>query len=281
MPPSSFHPPLATPATSEYSQEMGLLGKASSFAQRVSTRLRVMQQGQLPSFALYLPFVAGKSGIEIGGPSRVFQPGRALPVYRQIGTLDNCDFSKSTVWAKHSEDFFFNPEKAPGKTFFCDGSALDPVPGSSYDVVLSAHNLEHFANPVKALKEWWRVLKPNGALVLVLPDYRKTFDHRREPTAVDHMFRDYEQNTGEEDLTHLPEILARHDLQRDPGAGSREAFQQRAQDNFSNRCMHHHVFDERNSAELLSRSGYDVLAADLAVPFDICLLARKNSARPF
>jgi SAM-dependent methyltransferase len=240
---------------------------------RISRRIKLMRQGKLKNFERYLPYVSGKSGLEIGGPSGLFQRGNVLPIYDEIETLDNCDFSKATVWAKHTEAFNFNPKKAPGKTLFCEGSSLVDVPDSTYDVLLSAHNLEHFANPIKALNEWQRVLRPSGALVLVLPDYRETFDHLREPTSVDHMFDDFEGDTGEDDLTHLEEILDKHDLRRDVAAGSPQDFQKRSLENFSNRCLHHHVFDETNSCELLSRIGFNVLAVDLALPFHICILA--------
>ena len=253
---------------------MSVFENGISLLRRVRTRLRVIKQGRLQSFGTYRPYVSGKKGLEIGGPSGLFGRGKALPLYNEIGSLDNCDFSKSTVWANHSEEFNFNPAKQSGHTFFCDGSALIDIPDATYDVVLSAHNLEHFANPVKALKEWRRVLRPTGALVLVLPNYRETFDHLRQPTHVDHMFDDFEQNMGEDDLTHLPEILEKHDLTRDRAAGSREEFRKRCMNNISNRCLHHHVFDERNSRELLSRSGFDVLTVDLAAPFHICILAR-------
>jgi SAM-dependent methyltransferase len=241
---------------------------------RISRRIKLMRQGRLKNFGTYLPYVYGKGGLEIGGPSAIFKRGNVLPIYEQIGTLDNCDFSKSNVWANHTESFTFDPQKASGKTLFCEASALVDVSDSSYDFVLSSHNLEHLANPIKVLREWQRVLRPDGALVLVLPYYRETFDHRRKPTSVDHMFHDYEENTGEDDLKHLSEILEKHDLARDPGAGSWENFHQRSLDNISNRCLHHHVFDEHNSRELLSRVGFEVLDLDLALPFHICILAR-------
>ena len=41
----------------------------------------------------------------------------------------------------------------------------------------------------------------------------------------------------------------------DPGVSSAEAFHRRSLDNFNNRCLHHHVFDEANSRELLTRCG--------------------------
>jgi SAM-dependent methyltransferase len=252
------------------------LQRGISYLQDLNMRLRVRLQGRLKHFENYLPFVQGKCGLEIGGPSEVFRRGHLLPIYEQISKLDNCDFSESTVWTKHTESFVFDQEKTPGKTLFCDGSALVIVPDSTYDVLLSSHNLEHFANPVKALKEWQRVLKPTGALVLVLPYYRGTFDHRRQPTSVDHMFHDFEQNTGEDDLTHLPEILEKHDLRKDLAAGSLQEFHARSLDNLSNRCLHHHVFDERNGRELLSRVGFEVLSIDLALPHHLCILACKN-----
>ena len=40
----------------------------------------------------------------------------------------------------------------------------------SYDTVHSSHCLEHMHNPEKALLEWWKIIKPGGYLVLVVPD---------------------------------------------------------------------------------------------------------------
>jgi ubiquinone/menaquinone biosynthesis C-methylase UbiE len=183
------------------------------------------------------------------------------------------------VWAKHSHTFLFNTMKAPGKTILSEGSALNGVSDSTYDFVLSSHNLEHFANPVKALEEWRRVTKPGGALILALPYYKDTFDHRRQPTSVKHMLDDFEQNTSEDDLTHLSEILAKHDLTKDLPAGSKEDFHKRSLDNFSNRCLHHHVFDEQNSRELLSAVGFEALLIETVVSPHILILARMNLQR--
>ncbi|MES2392875.1 MAG: class I SAM-dependent methyltransferase [Acidobacteriota bacterium] len=233
----------------------------------------------IPNFKSYLPFVAGKAGLEIGGPSAIFRSGKALPLYSQIASLDNCDFSSSTVWADHDKQFQFSPEKAPGKSFFCEGSELTPIPDHSYDFLLSSHNLEHFANPLKALQEWKRVLRPGGALILVLPYYKRTFDHRRSPTPVSDMWSDFERNIGEDDLSHLPEILAKHDHSRDRAAGSVADFERRSRENFNNRCLHHHVFDENNSRELLTSAGFNVHAVDLSCTIDICLLATVADAK--
>lgn len=225
----------------------------------------------------YVKQVAGKRGIEIGGPSGVFGPNSPLELYGAVQSLDNCNFSSSTVWAEQEPEFQFDPDKAPGRSYFCEGSDMAPVASAGYDFVLSSHNLEHFANPAKALKEWLRILKPGGALVLALPDRRWTFDHRREPTDVDHMMADYAGNIGEDDLTHLPEIFEKHDLSMDPGAGTPENFRERSLDNLTHRCLHHHVFDKSNTRELLERVGYRVLSLDRAEPNHLLVLAVAKS----
>lgn len=220
-----------------------------------------------------------KTGLEIGGPSEVFCRSRSwLPVYRHIGRLDNCDFSSKTIWAGHSEQFSFDAQKVPGKNIFCDGSDLATVNDETYDFILSSHNLEHFANPVKALKEWQRVTVKGGVLILVLPNYRHTFDHRRQPTAVSHMMADFEQNTAETDLSHLADILENHDLDLDPGAGTSDNFRMRSLGNYENRCLHQHVFDEQNIGELLTTLGMKVLALETAWPFHIFAIARMPEA---
>jgi len=238
-------------------------------------RIGIFAQKYPSSLGPAVRLVKGKIGIEIGGPSDFFRNwNHPLPIYKKIGSLDNCDFSRNTTWTSHADSFVFHPRKAPGKTIFSEGSSLTAVRDGTYDFILSCHNLEHFANPVKALKEWQRIARPGGALVLVLPNYLGTFDHRRKLTLVAHMLEDFDRNTQEDDLTHLPEILRDHDLSEDPGAGTLEEFRERSLNNFQNRCLHHHVFDENNSRDLLTAIGINVLSVETVPTCHIILLAR-------
>ncbi len=55
-----------------------------------------------------------------------------------------------------------------------------PLADSSVDRILMVHALEHSENPQETLQEMWRVLAPNGRLVVVVPNRRgmwSRFEH--------------------------------------------------------------------------------------------------------
>lgn len=51
-----------------------------------------------------------------------------------------------------------------------DATYMKGVPDESYDLVHSSHCLEHINECSKALRNWWRLVKPGGHLVVVVPD---------------------------------------------------------------------------------------------------------------
>ncbi len=165
----------------------------------------------------------GKTGLEVGGPSRFFT--RQLPLYRVAQAIDQLNFSADTVWslAHASKPAHPAPSLSRGRTIICDGTDLRKVPDGRYDFVLSCHNLEHIANPLQALAEWARVIRPGGHLLLIVPSKIANFDHRRPYTSFEHLIEDFQHQVDEHDMTHLDEILALHDLSRDPRGGHRGA----------------------------------------------------------
>jgi SAM-dependent methyltransferase len=224
----------------------------------------------------------GKTGIEFGGPSSIFGPRGIFPVYSLAACIDNCNFDYRTLWEGDitpQSGFLFDKQRAPGKQFVAEASDLGFVPDGTYDFVLSSHMLEHSANPLKVLREWLRLLKPGGALFLVLPHRDGTFDHRRPVTSLQHLVEDFERQMGEDDLTHLPEILELHDLRRDPEAGAFNTFKARSERNLDNRGLHHHVFDTRLAVELLDYLGLQIRAVESTYPFHIAVLATQLEAR--
>jgi SAM-dependent methyltransferase len=225
----------------------------------------------------YIDCVAGKRGLEVGGPSAVFRTGGLIPLYEFVGALDNCNFSSQTIWAKHESGltFRYSEHKPVGRQYLTEGGDLHEIPDECYEFVLSCHMLEHSANPLRALNAWKRILKPSGPLLLLLPNKAMTFDHKRPVTPLAHLIEDLEAGTTEEDLTHLPEILRLHDIQRDPEAGGYENFKARSERNAEFRGMHQHVFDPPLVRAMLEHANFSVELLRTAYPNHIIAIARK------
>jgi SAM-dependent methyltransferase len=218
------------------------------------------------------------TGLEIGGPSKIFGPQGSIPVYPLAINIDNCNFSRDTVWEgaiREGNNFIFDEGRVPGRQYVVEAGNLQGIEDASYDFVLSSHCIEHLANPLQGLAEWTRVLKNNGLLVLVVPHKDGTFDHRRPVTSLEHMVHDFDIQTGEDDMTHLEEILSLHDRSIDSGAGNFQIFPDRSMRNFENRCLHHHVFDTHLAVAMVDHMGLQLLAVEVLRPMHIVLIARK------
>jgi len=258
-------------------RKQGIMGVTRA----ISMRLRKLLARRARSFSVYKSAFIGKIGIEIGGPSQVFSRRGIFPVYPLAEHLDNCNFSKSTVWEddiKQGQTFRFDRRKPVGRQYIIEATAMECLNSGAYDFVLSSHVLEHVANPILALSEWKRLLADDGVLVLLLPDKKYTFDHRRPLTTMEHLIADFETGVRDDDLTHLPEILALHNLKRDSEAGDFEAFKKRSTRNFENRCLHQHVFDADLAAKLVEYMGLKVHAVEEIYPHHILVLAKKTAA---
>jgi SAM-dependent methyltransferase len=249
-----------------------------------SSTLRAVLSNLLNKLALapwqqpYLAAIKQRSGLELGGPSTIFQKGKLLPVYETLARLDCCNFAGQTLWRNDIVDgapFEFSPRKPAGKQYIREATDLSGIANASYDFVLASHVIEHVANPLRSMAEISRILIDQGTLILVLPHKDGTFDHKRPVTSLAHIEDDLEKNTPETDMTHLEEWLALVDLERAPEAKPFEAFKARSLKNYENRGMHHHVFDARAAVTLTDRAGFQIESVDLALPFHIIVLARK------
>ena len=230
---------------------------------------------KIPKASIYIAHVAGKDGIEIGGPSHLFNS--RLPLYGKIKNLDGVNFSQQTIWEgtiREGKSFRWHGDQK-GWQFIADGTSLPQISSESYEFILSSNCLEHIANPLKALEEWKRILKRNGALIIILPNKESNFDHRRLVTPFNHLLEDYNNNTTEQDLTHLDEILELHDLRLDLPAGDIENFKRRSLDNFKNRTLHHHVFDLDTMSQMIEQLGLRCVQKT-STKTDFFLLAVKD-----
>lgn len=124
-----------------------------------------------PESATAHKFLDGLSGIEIGGASH--NPFN-------IAGCRNVDYTDDmTTRFKQSE------RELAGKPLPVDVVAAGdnlPFPEASLDYVLSSHVIEHFWDPIAAIKEWMRVLKPGGIIFMIVPHKERTCDHERPRT---------------------------------------------------------------------------------------------------
>jgi SAM-dependent methyltransferase len=217
------------------------------------------------------------SGIEIGGPSKYFEPKSIFPIYTIVQNLDCINFSTKTLWEGDilTESFNYCNNSKTGKQFILDAVNISSINSNSYDFVISCNNLEHIANPIKAIKSWLDVLKVNGVLTIIVPNNLINFDHKRKSTSFEHILLDFKSDIDETDLTHVDEILSLHDLSLDPLAGSFSDFEKRCYDNYQNRAMHHHVYDKELLYEMFIYLSIEIIDFQ-ETPNDFFIIGMKK-----
>ena len=156
-----------------------------------------------------------------------------------------------------------------------DATDLTSIADGTYDFLLASHILEHVANPLRALQEFHRVLKPGGSMLIAVPNQLHTFDHRRPVTTFAHLQADLAANTDESDMTHLEEILALHDLEMDKPAGTPAEFRERCKRNLEARCMHQHVFDLALLDRSLRHTGFRPVYGTDVWDIHVLIFARR------
>lgn len=232
---------------------------------------------RIPNLNAIQQLFEGKSGLEVGGPSPLFKDEGFAPLYKVITGLDGCNFSNITIWEgtiESGETYTYHEGKT-GIQYISEATDLSQISDSKYDFVISSNCLEHVANPLKAIAEWIRVVKKDGLLFVALPNKEHNFDHKRPVTEFSHLVSDFQKDTGEDDLTHLDEILELHHLKMDKPAGSLEQFRERSLKNFENRALHQHVFDVALLKQIFEYFKLEVLMTNVGL--DHIILGKKFS----
>jgi len=165
----------------------------------------------LPESALAHKYLDGLKGLEIGGS-----------IHNPFG-LDawNIDYTASTNTRFKKAEL-----KISGRTRPVDIVAMGdrlPILDETQGFVVTSHVLEHFPDPIKALKEWYRVIKPGGYIFMIVPYKERTFDRKRP-------------------RTRLAELIQRHEIGQ--CAGTQE---------------HHSVWITEDVAELVTYLGWTIV----------------------
>jgi SAM-dependent methyltransferase len=183
--------------------------------------------------------------------------GRYAVPLRQVARADRSEFFDSAVnWPWHR-----NRRPRPANADVLADGALLPFRPESLDYIASSHLLEHLPNPIAALDNWYRALKPGGLIYLVVPDRRFTFDHLRARTPLQHLIEDFEHGTTAVDGTHIDEFSDRVDMARFmPGTPEEEWPALRESQRASQKAavsaglpinIHFHVFEKEDVLSLL------------------------------
>ncbi|MFH0791103.1 MAG: class I SAM-dependent methyltransferase [Candidatus Omnitrophota bacterium] len=179
-------------------------------------------------------FCKGK-GLEIGCG------GKPIPNLNTI-QIDICDnFNKF----KYKVDYIHPCDDMP---FFND---------NQFDFVINSNVLEHFCNPIKAIKEWRRVTKNRGFLYLIVPDKRLWCpDRNKDSTSLEHLLKDYHDN-----VENYP-----------------SNWQQITEPSFQNR--HYHFWEMKNLTELFDHlDGFSVVYS-IETPDSVASQIQKDVADP-
>jgi SAM-dependent methyltransferase len=162
--------------------------------------------------ALATELLSNLHGIEIGASAH-------NPFNLNTKNVDYTD-DYSTVFKR--EEFKICGEYAK-VDIVANGDEL-PLEDNSQDFVISSHVIEHFWDPVKAIKEWMRVTKEGGYIYIICPHKFRTFDIDRE-------------------ITHFDEIISRHGKPMPPD---------------SNPHQHWSVWDTQAFIDLCNALGWNI-----------------------
>jgi predicted SAM-dependent methyltransferase len=144
-----------------------------------------------------------------------------------------------------------------------DGERLATFATGSQDFVIANHFLEHCQDPLGALYNFLRVLKPGGIAYIAVPDKRYTFDRDRPVTSLEHVLRDHEHGPAASRRQHFEEwVRLVHKVHTaEEAAWQVDALM--AQDY----SIHYHVWTQAEFIELL-------LALRRGSPFEIELVLK-------
>jgi SAM-dependent methyltransferase len=147
-----------------------------------------------------------------------------------------------------------------------DGERLATIDHASRDFVVANHFLEHCEDPIAALENMLRVVKPGGVVFLAVPDKRFTFDAPRPVTTIDHLKRDHAEGPARSRREHFEE-WARIVV----GASDEDAQQVATELIEADYSIHYHVWTQTELLEFLV-----TLQHDYGFPFDVELFMRND-----
>lgn len=126
-------------------------------------------------------FIRG-TGVEIGALQNPMPP----PAGATVRYLDHLTLEQARAAFPELRDL-----KLVEPSIIDDAETLQSVEGQSQDFVIAGEVLEHTRDPIGALQNWLRVLKPRRFLYFSVPDRSNPFDRNRDVTSFEHLLLDH------------------------------------------------------------------------------------------
>jgi ubiquinone/menaquinone biosynthesis C-methylase UbiE len=144
---------------------------------------------KFPESKLAHKYLDGLAGLEIGGSA-----------HNDFGLQTrNVDFTDAhTIFKQYEVDLC---GKSMAVDIIAPGDNI-PVPDESEDFIISSHVIEHFPDPIKALKEWYRIIKPGGYIFMIVPHKERTFDKDKNRTTLQELIKRHDEGFCPEVDTH-------------------------------------------------------------------------------
>jgi Methyltransferase domain len=127
-----------------------------------------------------------------------------------------------------------------------DLETCNTIADASVDFVIACHVIEHTRDPIGAIVQARRCLRPGGSLVLAVPARDRTFDREREITPLPHLIADFERPDRQRDYAHYEEFYAR--AFHTPEADYRATVDARFADEYA---IHYHVWTHDSFVDMV------------------------------
>jgi hypothetical protein len=137
--------------------------------------------------------------------------------------------------------------------YVCDAQDLTVIPNGSQAYLIANHILEHMENPLLALRNWLRVVRPGGCVFVTVPDKRYTFDRPRAITPFTHVLQDFEKGPAWSRLAHFRDWVD----SQEPEHRGNESRVRHLMD-VERYPIHYHVWTPREVLEIVAWTGAEL-----------------------
>jgi SAM-dependent methyltransferase len=198
----------------------------------------VFKFSKLDRYGISANFIKG-SGIEIGGLNYplVVKPGVLVKYVDRVSAESHLSILNE-----------FKKEEIVKVDIIDDGEILSTIADNSQDFVIGNHFIEHTRNPILAIKNALRVLKPGGVVFMAIPDKRYTFDINRQNTSLDHLLKDYVEGPDWSEEDHYFDFVKN----TEHGEGKTLEEMKIVINELKNRnfSIHYHVWDHQSMIDM-------------------------------